>query len=71
MAEESLAPEHRTMEEMKQRLSSLGTLIFIESGKSDTTEDLVTFSHIRFFFNFLTQLKSSDDLINAAFCQAL
>lgn len=36
---------------MKWRLSSLGTLIFIESGKSDTTEDLVTFSHIRFFFS--------------------
>lgn len=58
--------------EMRARLSSLGPLIFIESRKSDTRADLVTFSHIRFFFLYsLTQLKSSNGLINAAFCQAL
>lgn len=33
---------------MRQRLSSLRTLIFIESRKSDTREDSLTFSHIRF-----------------------
>lgn len=33
---------------MRQRLSSLRALIFIESRKSDTREDSLTFSHIRF-----------------------
>lgn len=33
---------------MRQRLSSLSTLIFIGSRKSDTREDSLTFSHIRF-----------------------
>ena len=33
---------------MRQRLSSLRTLIFIGSRKSDTREDSLTFSHIRF-----------------------
>ena len=60
----SVAPCSRTFL-MKQRLSSLGALIFMTNGNFDTEKVSVTFS--RAFFHFSRKLQSGNDLINAWF----
>lgn len=53
---------------MKQRLSSLRALIFMQHGNFDTVKVSVTFSCVRIFY-FSRKLQSSNDLIIARFLQ--
>lgn len=55
---------------MKQRLSSLRALIFMQHGNFDTEKVSVTFSCVRIFY-FSRKLQSSNDLINAGFLRRI